>query len=755
MSESPTTIEIKKILNERYGLGTVELKGLTGYDNRNLLVHASDSKFVLKLYSDNEGIEAGLLAESEILLLLQSMGIRGLPLPVEDLDGCLLSEATVGGEDLYIRLLTYLDGELAGPKGLGPELLFPLGKLLAEIAVALRGLRLPAIEARRNPWDLQHYRLNESSISLIQNPADRKLVEYFFRRHKELIEPELENLPIGVIHGDPNEWNVVETADGIKLIDFGDACRSQLVNDLAIAACYAAMFAEDPISGLDPLIEGYSSVRPLSDLECSVLFQLIAIRLCISVCMSARARVEMPDNEYALLSEERAWSTLRRLAAVNPLAAEKAFRGAAGLTAQKDSAAADIATRRQNTSAALSLQFEEPIEMRGAAFQYMFDSRGNSYLDCYNNIPHVGHCHPRIAAAGSRASMTLNTNTRYLTREFNEYSEALLSRFPRRLSKVFLVNSGSAATDLALRLARTHTRRKDIIVSENGYHGNSQSGIEVSHYKYAGKGGPGKAKFIIEAPTPNALGTKDRGRDYFAELESAVEAHGRPPAAFLSEPIVGCGGQVPLPEGYAKSAYRMVRDLGGVCISDEVQTGFGRLGRYFWGYEMLGVEPDIVILGKPMGNGFPIGGVVTTEEVAASFETGMEFFSSFGGNTVACAVGKAVLEVIDDEQLAENAEIVGAALLEMLCKLVDEYDCCVEARGAGLFLGLELARGELMREPATDFARRVKERLKSNHVLVGTDGPFDNVIKSKPPMCLTMENGEELAARLEVAIAAG
>jgi len=393
--------------------------------------------------------------------------------------------------------------------------------------------------------------------------------------------------------------------------------------------------------------------------------------------------------------------------------------------------------------------------MRSAAFQYMFDEEGSSYLDCYNNIPHVGHCHPRVAEAAARASIKLNTNTRYLTCEFNEFARTLLSRFPPKLSKLFLVNSGSAATDLALRLARAHSGDGQVIVAEHGYHGNTAAGIEVSHYKYARKGGPGKSDRIVEAPIPNALRPGDRERDFFGDLRDHLGIGAGNITAFIAEPVVGCGGQVPLPGGYREKVYGFARDSGGVCISDEVQTGFGRLGGWFWGFEMHGVEPDIVILGKPIGNGYPMGAVVTTAEVARSFETGMEFFSSFGGNTVACAVGSAVLDVIDSERLQDNADHVGGLLLEGLRLLAAKFDSCVEARGKGLFLGLELVEDGDPPVPGTRLASRVKERLKKKAILVGTDGPFDNVIKIKPPMCFTAANADELVAALEEAIAEG
>ncbi len=254
--------------------------------------------------------------------------------------------------------------------------------------------------------------------------------------------------------------------------------------------------------------------------------------------------------------------------------------------------------------------------MKKAAFQYMFDAEGNTYLDARNNISHVGHCHPRVTAAGQRKMLNLNTNTRYIYDELNDYAARLVRLFPSSLNKVFFVNSGSAASDLALRMAFTHTEKQKVLVMEQGYHGNTSAGIDISHYKFSSKGGKGQAQDIIVAPifgfNKDAL-IKDLKKD-----EGNI-------AAFIAEPVIGCAGQIPLPDNYLKEIYPVIRDQGGICISDEVQTGFGRLGEVFWGFELYDIVPDIVIIGKPIGNGHPMAAIVTTDEIAESFDNGMEF----------------------------------------------------------------------------------------------------------------------------------
>lgn len=745
------------MLSERFGLENTETGSLEGMDNHNCLVAAGGAKYVLKTYLPRPNLGEELKAETAVLRHLAKRGIASVPEPVPDVGGAYVFRAGSGRDERLVRLLRFVDGKVLGADGFADRHLSGLGHLAARVDRELADLRFTAIEAKVSFWDLQNWKLQLPNVAYIQNAADRKYVEYFFQRTKELVDPELPFLRRQLIHGDLNEWNVVERGDGsLALIDYGDICYSPLVTEIAIALCYALMWAGDKESAANALLSSYTALYPLEEKELSLLFDLVALRACISVCRSARSRVEMPDNEYARVSDRRAWDLIRHLASRNPVRMEQTFREAAGLDPRGSAPYQDdLNERLKNTSAALSLQFDKPIRMRGAAFQFMFDAEGESYLDCYNNIPHIGHCHPAVTRAITRASLKLNTNTRYLTEEFNLYSTKLLERFPERLNKVFFVNSGSAATDLALRLANAHTDRETVVVVEHGYHGNTRSGIGVSHYKYAGKGGSGRQAGVIEVPIPELTREGDNERDFFEEMKARVKDDRSPVSAFIAEPIVGCGGQVPLPEGYLKRVYEYVRALGGVCISDEVQTGFGRLGECFWGFEIHGVEPDLVVIGKPIGNGHPMAAVITTQDIAASFETGMEFFSSFGGNSVSCAVGQAVLEVIDSESLQLNAAAVGAHLLEGLERLVEEFESCGEARGRGLFLGLELVKYDPALSPETALAGRVKNRLRAAGVLVGTDGPFNNVIKIKPPICFTRENADRLLASLEAALREG
>ncbi len=370
----------------------------------------------------------------------------------------------------------------------------------------------------------------------------------------------------------------------------------------------------------------------------------------------------------------------------------------------------DIAARRRTVmSRALSLAYDEPLHIVRGEGAHLYDASDRAYLDLVNNVAHVGHCHPRVVAAGQAQMAMLNTNTRYLHQSVIDYARRLAATFPDPLHVCFFVNSGSEANDLALRLAMAHTGRREVVVLDHAYHGHLSSTIALSPYKF--KSDRPSGTHIAALPTePGALDS----------LRAAIGE----PAAFFAESLQGCGGQIVYPPGYLREAFAAVRDAGGVSVIDEVQIGFGRIGEHFWGFELDGVVPDIVTLGKPIGNGHPLGAVITTPEIADSFLTGMEYFNTFGGNPVSAEIGLAVLDVISDERLQANALAMG----ERIRAGVPDSPSVVEVRGRGLFLGIQLESHET--------AVRVKEGLKARGVLISTDGPNDDVLKIKPPLVI-------------------
>lgn len=416
-----------------------------------------------------------------------------------------------------------------------------------------------------------------------------------------------------------------------------------------------------------------------------------------------------------------------------------------------------LAARRQRLGGNLSIAYGDPVKIVRGWMQYLYDENGRQYLDAYNNVPHVGHAHPRIVAAAQQQMAILNTNTRYLHDLPNRYAERLAATLPDPLSICYFVNSASEANELALRLARAYTGQREMIVLEAAYHGHTTGLIDISPYKHAGPGGRGAPDWVHTAPIPDTYRGPYKADDphagakyaqHVAAIIEKLQAKGKGLAGFIAESLPSVGGQIVPPPGYLEAIYRAVRAAGGVCIADDVQTGYGRTGAHFYGFEAQGVTPDIVVLGKPIGNGHPIGAVITTPEIAAAFDNGMEFFSTFGGNTVSCAVGLAVLDVVQQEKLQAHALAVGERMLAGLRPLRDRFAIVGDVRGSGLFLGVELVRDRETLEPAGAEASFVADRMRDRGILLGTDGPFHNVVKIRPPMPFSAADAGRLVATL-------
>jgi len=430
----------------------------------------------------------------------------------------------------------------------------------------------------------------------------------------------------------------------------------------------------------------------------------------------------------------------------------------AGVPERGNAELLDLRSRYLNPT--LSVSYREPLKIVRGEGVWLYDQHGEAYLDVVNNVCHVGHCHSRVVAAGQAQMARLNTNTRYLHDNLVEYALRLTATLPEPLSVVFLTNSGTEANDLALRLARTHTRARGTLVLDHAYHGHSPSMVELSPYKFNGKGGEGQAPHVGVVAMPDTYRGAFRdpaaaGHQYAGLLPAEIaglRGRGFDPAAFYCESLLGCGGQIVPPDGYLREAYATIRAAGGVCLADEVQVGFGRAGEHFWAFERQGVVPDIVTMGKPIGNGHPIGAVVTTPEIAASFVTGMEYFNTFGGNPVSCAIALAVLDVIADERLQENARMVGGLLMDGLRELQRRHECIGDVRGCGLFIGAELVSDPAARTPDRARARQVVEAMKARHVLLSTEGPDDNVLKIKPPLVFSRRDAGEFLEKLDTVL---
>ena len=738
------TIQLKKLIYNHYDLDVNNLKKLNGYDTENFLVHCKDeSNYILKKYPfSNENLSL-VKAENNCLEYLRKRNKSSYPSPIYTTNKDSFVIVKIKSKKYIVRLLSYLDGVFLGELDLKRQDLKKVGRFIGNLSKELKNYSNDSIASRKWPWDIQNLSLNKKYLKYIPDSSNRKIVLFFFQQFEEFVFPQLDKLRTSIIHNDTNEWNILlKKNKELAIIDFGDLAKTQLVNEVAIAMVYASYSNENPLENASIILKSYNKVIKLTNTEISLLYYLMASKLCISVCNSAFSRAKNPKNKYALISEKKAWNMLYFLVRTSPDHVENIFRKTLNKKKKKSKKVSKyLKDRNSILSQIFSVSYKNPIIFKRSAFQYMFDNKGNAFLDAYNNIPLVGHAHPKVNYAISRQIKKLNTNTRYIYDKLFEYGNKLLNKFPKKLNKIYFVNSGSEASDLAIKIALSHSKNKKIMVVENGYHGHTQRGTDISHYKYSNKKGQGIKDYIEEIPMPNTFrsiypkSVKNIGKKYANDASKKITNI----AAFISEPILGCGGQVPLPKDYLKIIYKNIRKKGGVCISDEVQTGFGRLGKYFWGFEMHNVVPDLVILGKPMGNGHPIGAVITTDEISKSFERGVEFFSSFGGNPVSCAAGLAVLDVIEEENLQNNAKNVGDYYLKQLNILKKEFSCIGDVRGAGLFLGIEIVEKN-SKKPNTVLAQKLKNELRKKYILVGSDGPFNNVIKTKPPICFTKEN---------------
>lgn len=411
-----------------------------------------------------------------------------------------------------------------------------------------------------------------------------------------------------------------------------------------------------------------------------------------------------------------------------------------GLDAHAPASTPQIRGQRSvRLSANLSLNYRTPLRIVRGTGAYLFDTEGRCYLDLVNNVAHVGHANEYVNARAAQQAERLNTNTRYLHHAIVEYAANLAATLPDPLSVVFFVNSGSEANDLAIRLARAHTRARGWISLRHAYHGHTASVIDISPYKFLGPGGAGTPPHVRVAELPDAFRGPHQGPGagaaYAADFARALASLDEPLAAFICEGIVSTAGQVTLAEGFLDAAYRMTRAAGGICIADEVQIGLGRVGEHFWGFELHGVVPDIVTMGKPLGNGHPLAAVVTTPQIAASFHNGMEYFNTFGGNPVSMAIGQAVLDVVQQQRLQANADAVGRTFRDRVRELARQHSVIADVRGHGLFIGVELLRDD--GSPATTETAWLLEDAKEHGVLLSSDGPGNNVLKIKPPLVLT------------------
>ncbi len=744
--------ETAQHIADRYDLAG-SISALPGEVDANYRLTGDRGSFVIRLSPPDADLRALELQNAAMQHLAESAESTPTPVPVASRAGKLIETLPDGGG--YARVLTYLPGRPYAALGRPIDLAARVGAAVASLTAALAGFEHDAAR-RTHRWDLaQATSVIQQGLGAIEGARRRRMVASIL---EELAggADSLPELPRQVIHNDANDLNVLVEGGRVSgIIDFGDVVETFRVADVAIAATYAMLDQDDPLTVAGQLVGGYCRVLPLEVAEARWIYRLVRARLATSVVTSAQRGGVNPHHR---VSEHPAWDLIERLDTVETRVATAELAAAAGARAEPDPAQPESLrqARRERIGPSLGLSYHEPLTIVGGRDTYLFDQRGRRYLDCVNNVCHVGHGHPGVVAAASHQMERLNTNTRYLHPALVDYARRLTATLPDPLAVCYFVNSGSEASELALRIAQTATGARDMVVIDHAYHGQTSALVELSPYKFDGPGGSGRPDWVHVAPIPDPYRSDFRGSDaaarYRAAMTDLVATLERPIAGIIAEPVLGCAGQVVPEPGVLAAAFDAVSSVGGVTIADEVQVGFGRVGKAFWGFELHAVVPDIVTMGKPIGNGHPLGAVVTTRRLADSFDNGMEYFNTFGGNPVSCAVGLAVLDAIEEGGLQSHAAVVGDHLIARLRELQQVHQAIGDVRGSGLFIGVELVDDRSEKTPAPTLASRVVEHAKDAGVLLSVDGVFRNVLKIKPPMTFTIADADRMTAALDEAL---
>lgn len=756
---------IARFASDTYGLAGVWNR-LEGERDQNFRVtDASGADWVFKLCHPDEG-EAILACQAE---LLEHIAAVDPLLPVPRLrrseDGAALAMLNHEGREFPVLLLSYLPGDVIGEAQLPSLRLFEIGQLIARLGRAMRGFVHSAPAARNLVWNTTEAGILAPQIVHLPS-ADRSLAEDILARHCDVTSPILRTLRSQIIHGDVHPFNSLVGADGSVsgIIDFGDVVHAALVQDLSNAAADFALTSAEPVQTVCDLVRGYASVTRLEEAEADVIPDMIEVRLLLAALVeNLKASNGITSEGYFDLVNGRIMPKIRDLRSLDRGFLLSEVRRAAAFPPRQDQANTqkdDILTRRRRAMGSrLYVFYDPPVHMVKGIGVWLTASDGRRFLDCYNNVPQVGHCHPYVTEAIVRQARRLNTNTRYITDESIEYAERLAALSSEGLSAVVFVNSGSEANDLAWRMAKVWTGKTGGLAMEFAYHGVTEA-MDAFSPSNAPSTWHAPHMRLLPAPCtyrgPIGADEAEVGARYaaFADpLVADLQDKGFGLAAAMIDSAFMTNGILDAPAGYLKGIVDRVHSAGGLFIADEVQSGFGRLGTAFWGHRHHGVTPDFITIGKPAGNGHPVGAVITRHEILDHFTSTGPFFSTFGGNNVACAAGIAVLDVIRDENLVENARVSGDHLRSGLRHLMGRHGIIGDVRGIGLATGVELVRDRGTKEPAGKETARLLNLIRDEGVLVGGEGKFGNVVKIRPPIVFSRADAEHAVSAIDRALA--
>jgi 4-aminobutyrate aminotransferase-like enzyme/Ser/Thr protein kinase RdoA (MazF antagonist) len=737
---------IRQHVDTQYGLQG-QLKPLYSERDQNLLLRLADGRgFVVKVMNcteDRSQIECQIAALAHIAAVDPTMNVPRVRPAAQG--GPISTILDTRGTAFLCYLLSYIEGEIAVSRPFSGHELHRIGVLLAQLARAMRGFIHPSLNARPLLWDARLVDQLSPYVPLLPKAvqsAASAAIEQFLGRTL----PRLAGLRAQALHADLHRHNMILPAGEAPLgvIDFGDMLHGPLVLDLANALCDFSI-AETLLPTTEAILRGYVTVTALEEDEIATLYDLIVIRAVVAALIIAYRKAITPQTpDYMADHEFGSFELIERLQSIGPEVLTDHFRRACGfapLRAPGTSVASLLARRKRLMGSKPYVFYDPPLHVVKGDGAWLTDAGGRRYLDFYNNVPIVGHCQPEVVEAIARQARILNTNTRYLGEQVLDYAERLGALTGNKLTACTFVNSGSEANDIAWRMARAWTGAGGFLCQDFAYHGVTEAIDAVS---------PSALRTGAIAPhvrtlmAPDAYHHPDLSADDFAAdadraIVSLAEAGLKPAAVIIDSAFMTNGVLEPLP-GYVAGVFDRVRGAGGLCIADEVQSGFGRMGSHFWGYQHHQVTPDIITIGKPAGNGHPIGVVLTRPEILDHFETTSAYFSTFGGNNVSAAAGLAVLDVIERLQLAQRAAELGSRFKGALLALQQRHQIIGCVRGTGLAVGIELVLDRVTKAPAPRETTRLINLLRDEGMLAGSEGIRGNIVKLRPPLIVTAQD---------------
>ena len=698
-----------------------------------------------------------------------------LPVPrvIVHRNGKLYDTVTFPNGDRHIvHMLSYLQGVPMSETDADDKLTRRnLGMLMARVDLALHGFFHRAAD-HDHPWNIDKSSRFASYTKYIDATDDRKMVEDVFDYTARHVLPRVRKLRHQVIHHDAHNDNVLLDPDDptqiAGLIDFGDLTFGSIAAELAVACDSIRNKSTNQLDEMCDIVAGFDAVLPLTEDEIDLIYDLVLARIALTATIAAARLVLTPDEPAHIESPQPFLDRLRRLQGIGRRRAIQRLRTACRFPASCPSDPATtldeqrekelLAARKKLLGENTTHFYATPVHFERSSGCFLHGVDGHAYLDCYNNVPQVGHCNPHVVKAIARQAAVLNTNTRYLYGTILEYAERLTSKLAPHLDACVFVNSGSEANDVAWQIAQLVTGNSGGLLMEDAYHGITEP-IRAFSPGHPDTPLPDHLRGLL-VPDPYRGPYRESEPDiaarYAADAQRCInELHeaGHGLAAFMIDSAFCSSGVPQVPDGYLRLVAERVKAAGGLMICDEVQSGFGRMGQW-WGHEHHGVTADIVTMGKPVGNGFPLGVVVTSRAILNEFIDKTHLFSTFGGNAVACAAGLAVLDVIERDDLIRHGVAVGDYLRDQLRELAKTQQLIGDVRGHGMLTGLEFVSDRDTRAPATKEVALLLELMRERHVLVGKEGRDNNILKLRPSLVFQRDNVDMFVSALESSLCA-